>query len=94
MQAPVQHHAAHQLDVEVPHVQHASPGLADHGERFRQQIVERSAVGDALPELDGLGAELFVGERLNGRLERVDFRDERTQTLDFAFVLGADDLGE
>ena len=34
------------------------------------------------------------GERLDRRLECVNFRDERTQTLDFAFVLGADDLGE
>ena len=90
----VQHHAAHQLDVEVPHVQHAPAGLAHDRERFRQQSSSDVAVGDALPEFDGLAAELFVGERLDRRLERVDFRDERTQTLDFPFVLGADDLGE
>ncbi len=78
----------------MPHVQHAPPGLAHDRECFRQHVVQRGAVGDALAELDGLGAELFVGERLDCRLERVDFSDERTQTLDFAFVLGADDLGE
>ena len=69
-------------------------GFADHRERFRQEIVERSAIGEALPELDGLGAELFVGEWLNRRIERVDLGDGRTQPLDFPFVLGADDLGE
>ena len=38
----VQHHAADELHVEVPHVQHALAGLADDGEGFGQQIVERT----------------------------------------------------
>ena len=42
--ALVQHRAADELHVEVPHVQHAAAGLADDGERFGQQIVERLAV--------------------------------------------------
>ena len=92
--AAVQHHAADQLHVEVPHVEHAPAGLADHGERLDQQVVERLAVGDALAELDGLVAELLVGERLDLRLERADLRDARTEPLDLTLVLGADDLGE
>ena len=56
--AAVQHHAADQLHVEVPHVQHAAAGLADDGEGLGQQVVERLAVGEPLAELGGLRAQL------------------------------------
>ena len=92
--AAVQHHAADELHVEVPHVQHALAGLADDGKRFDQQVVERFPVGDALPELRRLFAELLVGERLHLRLERADLDDARVEPLELALVLRADDLGE
>ena len=60
--ALVQHVAADQLHVEVPHVQHAAAGLADDGEGLRQEVVDRLARGDALPELGGLVAERLVGQ--------------------------------
>ena len=44
--ALVQHDAADELHVEVPHVQHAAAGLADDGEGLGQQVVERLAVGE------------------------------------------------
>ncbi len=47
-------------------------GLAHDGEGFGQQVVERGAAGQALAELVGLGPERVVGQRLHGRLERVD----------------------
>ena len=94
MRAAVQHHAADQLHVEVPHVQRATTGLADDREGIREDVVERLAVGDPLPELRGSGFELIVGERLQRRFEFVDLGDERTQALQLAFVLCADDLGE
>ena len=50
------------------------------------------AAGDALAELGGLVAQLLVGERLDGRLERVDLRDGRHEALDGAFVTGAKDF--
>ena len=53
-----------------------------------------SPLGEALPEFGRLGSELFVGQRLDRRLERVDLAHDRAQTLQLAFVLGADDLGE
>ena len=59
--ALVQHRAADELHVEVPHVQHAAAGLADDGERLGQQIVERLALGERAAELGGLAAELLVG---------------------------------
>ena len=62
--AAVEHRAAHQLDVEVPHVQHAASGLADHGERLRLQVGERLAFGQPLAEFGRLGAKLLIRERL------------------------------
>ena len=75
-------------------LRHALAGLAHDRERLGQQIVERFALGKACAELGRLGAQLFVGERLNRRLERADLGDERTQPLQIPFVLGADDFGE
>ncbi len=92
--ALVKHRAADQLHVEVAHVQHALAGLADDGERLDEQVVEGFALSNPRAEFRGLPAELLVGERLNRRLERADFGDERAQTLQFTFVLGADDFGE
>ena len=63
--ALVEHGAADQLHVEVPHVEHAASGLAYDGKRLGQQVVERLALGEALAELRGLGAQLLVGERLD-----------------------------
>ena len=52
--AAVEHDAADELDVEVPHVERAAARLADDGERLGQQIVERLAGGEPFAELGGL----------------------------------------
>jgi hypothetical protein len=70
--AVVQHDAADELHVVVPHVQHAAAGLADDGKCFRQQVVELFAVGDALLEVHGPGAQIRVRERFDAGLEGVD----------------------
>ena len=90
----VEHGAADQLDVEVPHVQHAPAGLAHDGERLGQEIVERLAFGGPLAEFDGLVTKLLVRERLHLRLEPVHLSDDRAQPFQFAFVLSADDFCE
>jgi hypothetical protein len=90
----MQHDAADELDVEVPHVERAAAGLADNGERFDEQIVDRLAIGDALTELYGLSAQLLVGEGLDFRFSGADFADERSQPLQFAVVRRTDDFCE
>ena len=80
--ALVEHGAADELGVEVPHVEHAATSLADDGEGFRQQYVERLTVGDARLEFSGLAAKGLVGERTDGGLERVDLRDDGAQLSD------------
>ena len=42
--ALMQGHAAHQLHVEVAHLEHAPAGLAGHGESFRQDVLQGGAI--------------------------------------------------
>ncbi len=69
--------AADKLHVEVPHVQRTAAGFPDDGEGFNQQVVRRLAVGDPALEFRGPAAQLLVRQRLGGRFERIDLRDER-----------------
>ena len=92
--ARVQHHAADQLHVEVPHVEHAAAGLAHDGEGLGQQVVERGAAGEPLrgTRRSWPRSWLSVSAR-DRRLERVDRLDDRTDPLQLALVLRAEDLG-
>jgi hypothetical protein len=89
--AVVQHHAADQLHVEVAHAQRALGRLADHGEGFDQELIDRRAAGDALLELVGLGAQRLVGKLRQLCLERVDRRDAMRVLLQQALVAAAED---
>ncbi len=73
----MQDNAADQLDVEVPHVEHAAAGLADDSKDLVQDVVGGGAFGETLAELDGLRPELFVSEGLNGGFERIDLDNPR-----------------
>ena len=93
--AVVQHHAADELHVVVPHVEHAAAGLAHHGEGLGQQLVERLAAGRRAARSAAVSvAQLGVGEAAHRGLELADVHDERAQPLQLAIVLGAEDLGE
>ena len=92
--ALMQNGAADQLNVEVPHVQHAAPCLANDRKGFGHHVVERLPIRHALFELCGLRPELVVRQRLDGRLEGVHRGHDRAKPLQFAFVLGSDDFGE
>ncbi len=52
--AAMEHDAADQLHVEMPHVEVAASGLAHGGERGNQQIIERRALRQLLAEGDRL----------------------------------------
>ena len=62
--AAVQHHAAHQLDVVMPHLQIATARLAAGGERFGKQIVQRLTLERGAGERPRSCAQLVVGEGL------------------------------
>ena len=57
--AAMQHDAADQLDIEMPHVEDAAAGFAHGGEGGDQQIVERGALRELFPEHDGLRGQLL-----------------------------------
>ncbi len=107
--ALMQDHAADHLHVEVTHFDGTPARLADNREGLGQQFLERQPfgrvtlvlVGDAFKpcrnagaELDGLGAQLFVAERLDLRLKLVDGSHNGLQTLDQPLVSGAKDAGK
>ena len=60
--ALVEDDAAHQLDVEHPLVGLPQAGLADGGEGLEEELLERLAVLEPLPELDRLVPELLVAK--------------------------------
>lgn len=70
--AQVQGGAAHELHVEVAEAERPARGLADGGERLRQQVVEGLAVRVALAQLDGLVLQLLVAEVREVLFEGVD----------------------
>ena len=98
----MQDHAADQLHVEMALAERALGRLAHGGEGRHQDVVERLAVGELLPELVGARAQRVVGELLELRLERVDRVDPRLvlgtrRSLDGAEKLagdGADHCGQ
>ena len=61
--ALVQHHAADQLDVEMPLAERALGRLAHGGEGRNQDVVERLAVGELLSEFGGARLQRLVGKR-------------------------------
>ena len=84
--ALMEHHAAHQLDVEMALAERALGGLAHGRERLDQQILEVFAAGEALAEAVGPGAQLGVGQSLELGLQRVDGIDRLLEGLDDAVV--------
>ena len=90
--AEVQRGPAHDLDVERPLGQHPPGGLPGYRERLGQQVVEVGAVGDALLEFVGLGAQLGVGELLDIVGQGVDIVGHPLEALDHAAFTEAQQL--
>ena len=90
--AVVQRHAADQLHVEVAHLQRALAGLAHDGEGFRQQLVERLALRQALSEFVGLGAQRVVVQSLELRLQLIDLLRRAPVGLQQAVIATAENL--
>ena len=59
--ALVEHDPADELHVEVPHLERAPAGLADKGERLRDQRLERLSRGAPLAQRPGRAREVRVG---------------------------------
>jgi hypothetical protein len=89
----VQDHAADQLDVEVAHAQ-AFAGLANDGEGFRQQRIQRLTIGRTGLEFGRLAAQALVGQRADTCFQRVDLADNLRVLLDQPIIAAAENLLE
>ena len=108
--AAVQNYAAEDLHVEVPHVLGAAGGLAAGGERFGQQVLERSALGQAFAELRRQAFQLFVAQGAHSLFQAIDLFEMRSgndpvrhlrvvganvaELADVALVAGAEEAGQ
>ncbi len=105
--AVVQHHAADQLHVEVPHIQDAAARLAHHGESLRENLIQDLILNpaalvvvfnvpgsflDSRPELVRLGAQFGIAEPLHLGFKRANLLNIWHRALDFALVVGAENL--
>jgi hypothetical protein len=84
--AAVEDDAADQLDVVMALPQRALGGLADRGEGFGDEVVERLALRQPLAEHYGLVPQLLVGHRRDARLEAVHPVDDLAERADVAVV--------
>ena len=91
--AVIEHHAADQLHVEVTHAEHAPGSFAHHGEGFRQKLVGRRSLGDAVAEFLRLSLEFGIRKRLDGRFKLIDLRHLALILLNQPIVAAAEDLG-
>ncbi len=70
---------------------HPLRDLADGGEGFGKEVVERFAIGEPLLEAGGLGGELRIAHRRHLGLERVDLGDASLIDLEGALVGGSEE---
>ncbi len=105
--AVVQHHAADELHVKMPHLQKAPSSLAHQCKRGHNRRLQRRLQHFAIARFRGIGIreallhfraqrgvtrlQLFIAERLRFRLRGVDGRHEGLQFFYVALVLRADE---
>ena len=90
----VQHDAAYELHAEGLHAQHAPGRLPGGGEGLRQHVVQALAVGVALFELGGLGAQFGVREGLHPPLQGLYAVNYRIYLFQLPLAVRAEELVE
>ena len=90
----MQRHAAEQLHVEVAHPHDALGAFAHHGEGVCQQIVERFASGDPVPEGLRLGAQRIVAQPLQVHFHRVHALHRDPVLFEQAVIATAENFGQ
>src|SRR5262249_30089695 len=87
-----QHHAADQLDVEMPLAEGALGRLADGGEGWDQDVIEGLAVGELFAECRSAGLQRVIRQSCELGLERVDGVDAGLISSHAAIIGGAEEL--
>jgi hypothetical protein len=86
----VQHHSAHELDVEMPHGEDAFACLADRGEDLGEKVVHGLPFLQPLPELRRARRETIVRETGHRGLKGVDPVDYGPYPIQHALVVRAE----
>jgi hypothetical protein len=86
----VQHHAADQLNIEMPLAEGTLGGLAHGGKRRNENVVQRFSIGELFTEFGGARLQRFVGQRGDLWLQGIDGIDAGLVTLDPPIVGGAE----
>jgi hypothetical protein len=89
----VQHHPTDQLDVEWPHAQGPHRSLSCDGKCFRQYLIKRLTIRNALLEFSGFAGQLVVTECLQALFERVDTIDSFRVLLEQPLISAAENSG-
>ena len=84
--APVQHHAADQLHIKMPHAGHALGRFPHHRKRFRQNVVEGLAFLQTQFEFRRLRLQVGVAHPLHVRFQRVDLIHDGPDIFQFLFI--------
>ena len=88
----MQHHAADDLHIEVPHLQDTPTRLPHHGKGFGQDVIECGALLDLFPELGCFCFQRVIAEFFYSLLQNVDFPHVFLDAFDFPVVFSADDF--
>ena len=84
--ARMKHHAADQLDIEVPLPQRALRRFPNRREGGSQEVIEGLALLELRTKLLSLRAQLVVGELFDGRLKSIDLFDAWRVSLETTIV--------
>ena len=88
----VQHHAAHELHVEMALAQGALRRFAHGRESFHEDVVERLARRELVAESPGARGERLVGKAFEILLERIDALDRGNVSLQSPIIGRAEEL--
>ena len=88
----MEHHAAHQLHIEVTHLEDAPGGLPADCEGLGQDVVQSLPIGQPLLKVGRPGLESLIAKRLNLWFQSIDLLDLGPQALELPIILGADEF--
>ena len=92
--AVIEHHAADELNVKVPHAEHAAACFAHNGKCLGQQVLQIFALGESVTKFRGFCSKLIVAELLHGGFKLIDFYTALAVLLDETVIAAAENLGK
>ncbi len=92
--ALVEHYAADELNIEVPHAQGANCAFSAHRERLDKQIIELLAFFEAITKLLCLSPKSLVGQRLDLGFKSIDRSDLALELPELPILAHCEHFGE